>query len=61
VCGSDFSLGQGGRITSVDRATREEGTLSLDAFLLLELQSISVRSCYCIRFHCISLLIVFTT
>jgi hypothetical protein len=32
---------EGGRITSVDRATREEGALSLGAFLFLELQSIS--------------------
>jgi hypothetical protein len=32
---------EGGSITSVDRATREEGALSLCAFLFLELQSIS--------------------
>jgi hypothetical protein len=31
---------EGGRITSLDRATREEDTLSLGAFLFLELQSI---------------------
>jgi hypothetical protein len=32
---------EGGHITSVDRATREEGALGLAAFLFLELQSIS--------------------
>jgi hypothetical protein len=32
---------EGGCITSVDRATREEGVLSLGAFLFLELQSFS--------------------
>jgi hypothetical protein len=32
---------EGGRITSMDRATREEGALSLGAFLFLELQSFS--------------------
>jgi hypothetical protein len=32
---------EGGRITLVDRATREEGALSLGVFLFLELQSFS--------------------
>jgi hypothetical protein len=44
VCVQGFlhlrSKGQG-CIVSVDRATREEGALSLGAFLFLELQSIS--------------------
>jgi hypothetical protein len=32
---------EGGHITSVDGATKEEGALSLGAFLFLELQSFS--------------------
>jgi hypothetical protein len=52
---------EGGHITSVDRATREEGALSLGRISLLGTPKLSMRSCYCIRFYYISLLVVFTT
>jgi hypothetical protein len=46
-----------GRIVSVRLATKEEGALSLGAYLLGTPKKLE-RICYCIRFHCICLLVV---